>query len=528
MGSGIRVNLFSNDPQARGLALEQVEIPEGASRFAIPGWTGAGGLFDPGTPEFQAGALYVVLNRTHQMWVEFFGDPIDWQSRVAQLPVNPRAGKDFNAYYDRTGLKFFYAPDKTTGQPIYTCESADVSAHECGHAILDARHSDYWDSLLAETGAFHEAFGDVSALLLALGDPAVRAAMLEETGGDLAKSNAVTRLAEQLARGLASAGYADAVVSPDALRDFVNQFKYQDPDTLPGRAPAAQLSSESHNFARVFTGAFYDFLVGVYNQLRAEDGSLTDDTALAQARVSAGHILGEGLDLAPRGDAPFKTVALSMFKSNALLFAGKHFDALESAFVGRNIIAASDADRIRSTNGRGHTQTSSGGETLHKALPARLGTAGVRVGKEFPAEVAASLGLSAREFHLVGELDRSDASRVLDFRKERALELLDDRFGVARGVTLSLQDSVSVLLDWSGKLVASHAQIADVAHEDRIQDHIEKLVARKRVYVGEEGKAIDPNELIERHQPYYVETDAEGKRRLRRGFVACGARKGNV
>ena len=184
MDSGIRVNVFSNDPQARGLALKPVEIPEGASRFAIPGWTGAGGLFDPGTPEFQAGALYVVLNRVHQMWVEFFGDPIDWQPRVAQLPVNPRAGKDFNAYYDRTGLKFFYAPDKATGQTIYTCESADISAHECGHAILDARHPDYWDSLLSETGAFHEAFGDISALLLALGDSAVRAAMLEETGGD--------------------------------------------------------------------------------------------------------------------------------------------------------------------------------------------------------------------------------------------------------------------------------------------------------------------------------------------------------
>ncbi|MBI3741865.1 MAG: hypothetical protein HY257_08940 [Chloroflexi bacterium] len=519
-----KVNIFSNDPSARGLALEQVDIPEGESRFAIPGWNGTGGLFEPGTREFQAGALYVILNRTHRMWMEFFGDPINWQPGVKQLAVNPRAGKDFNAYYDRTALKFFYNDDKTTGQTIYTCESSDISAHECGHAVLDARHPDYWDSLLAETGAFHEAFGDISALLLTLGDPNVRAEILQETGGDLTKSNSATRLAEQLARTLDLAGYDSAVVSKDALRDFVNQFNYQDPDKLPGHGSAAQLTSESHNFARVFTGAFYDLLVGIYNRLLAENPASPDD-ALAQARAIAGRIIGEGLDLAPKGDAPYKTIAISMLKSNGLLFGGaKYFEALRNAFVARGILSASDADAFKSSDGTGNTQTSTGGETIHKETPARLGTAGVRVGKELPSEVATSLGLSRTDFSLVGEAARRAGSRVLDFRKERQFQMMDDALGDARGVVVDVADSVTVLVDENDKVVTSHAQIADEEHESRIQDHVAKLIARKRVFVSDESE-IDPNELIERRQPYYIAPDAQGNKRLHRAFVACDCGK---
>ncbi|MCI0477189.1 MAG: hypothetical protein L0Y55_13150, partial [Anaerolineales bacterium] len=293
------VNIFVSDPGTHGLALEQIVPPPDKSPFAIPGWTGAGGLFDPGTPEFQAGQLYVVLTQTYGAWADFFGGDFTWQSGSAPLPIVPRAGKDFNAYYDRRGLKFCYVENAVTGQTIYTCESSDVISHECGHAVLDAHHPEYWDSLLSETGAFHEAFGDISALLSALDSPRVRALVLAENRGDLRRSNAVTRLAEQLARGLFDAGYADAVVSADALRDVANKLKYRDPDTLPARTPAARLSSESHNFSRIFSGALYDILVGIYEKSRKENAALAPDAALAQARSDAGHLIAQGLMLAP-------------------------------------------------------------------------------------------------------------------------------------------------------------------------------------------------------------------------------------
>jgi Zn-dependent metalloprotease len=274
------------------------------------------------------------------------------------MPIFPRAGKDFNAYYDRQGLKFFCDADKVTGQMIYTCESDDIIAHECGHAVLDVHHPEYWDSLLSETGAFHEAFGDISAVLVALGSPRVRALMLAENGGDLKKSNAVTRLAEQLARGLFDAGYADAVVSANALRDVANPFRYRDPDKLPGRAPATRLSSESHNFSRIFSGAFYDVLIGIYEQLRKENTALSPDAALVQARNDAGYLLAQGLMLAPKGDALFKTIAVAMLAASQQNSGGKYFAVLKKAFVARRLLKGHEANALRETAGAGHTQTS--------------------------------------------------------------------------------------------------------------------------------------------------------------------------
>ena len=80
------------------------------------------------------------LTQTYDAWADFFGGDFGWQSGFAQLPIFPHADKDFNAYYDRTGLKFVYDAAKVTGQTIHTCESGDIIAHECGHAVLDSQH----------------------------------------------------------------------------------------------------------------------------------------------------------------------------------------------------------------------------------------------------------------------------------------------------------------------------------------------------------------------------------------------------
>lgn len=518
------VNVFTNDPNAKGLGLEQVAPPTGRSPFAIPGWTGAGGRFNPGTPEFQAGELHVVLNQTYAAWCDFFGADLMWQPRVPQLPIVPRAGKDLNAYYDRRGLKFFYNSDKASGQTIYTCESSDIVAHECGHAVLDAQHPDYWDSLLPETVAFHEAFGDISAILVTLGDPAVRAAILAEHDGDLAKSNAVSRLAEQLARGLYDSGYAAAVVSPDALRDAVNRFRYRDPDKLPGRAPASRLSSESHSFSRVFTGAFYELLVGIYEQSRKENAARSPDAALVQARVDAGHLLAQGLTLAPKGDAPFKTIAASMINANAQSFGGKYLAALRKAFVGRRILKASEAKGVADTEGAGHTKTSALAGTASGSIgaPLTLDPASVRIGEDLASGIRKYLSVPKLEFRLVEERPRRDSSRILHYTATRKVELKGKELGIARGAVVDVSDGLAVHVDSQGKVISSHLYKSDRAHQKRIRDHVARLVERNRVYEARKDEAVDPASLIERKKPYYITYDQEGNKRIRRAFIACG------
>ena len=518
------INVFANDPNAKGLGLEQTAPPAGKSPFSIPGWTGAGGLFSPGSPEFEAGELYFVLTRTYAAWSDFFGADFGWEPGFALLPIVPRAGQDFNAYYDRTGLKFFYNTDPKVNQVVYACESSDVVAHECGHAVLDAHHPEYWDSLLGETGAFHEAFGDMSAMLVTLGDPAVRAEILAENGGDLAKSNAVSRLAEQLARAIYDAGNPNAVVSPDALRDAVNAFKYRAPDTLPGSAPASQLSSESHNFSRIFSGAFYDSLVGIYGQLRKADSTMTPDAALAQARADAGHLLAQGLLLAPKGDAPFKTIATSMITADAQNFGGKYFAVLRAAFVGRQIISASEAKQLRATRGAAHTRTSAllGTASASVGTPTTVDPTRLRIGEEVPANVRRAVRAPRRPFQLVEDRRRRDNSHVLHYTSTRSMELKGKAMGAAQGVVVDLPDSLAVQVDRDGRVVSSHYHKSDRAHAKRVRDHVEKLIARGRVYEAREGETVDSAKLIEQKKPYYVAYDRAGVKRIRRSFIACG------
>ncbi len=516
------VNVYMNDPNATGLQLEQIAAPTGMMHFAIPGWTGAGGLFNPGTPEFQAGALAVILQRTYDVWCDFFGMDIRWEPGMAQLPIAPRAGKDFKAYYDRQALRFFYNDDPVTKQTIYACESCDVVAHECGHAALDAQHPDYWNSLLAETGAFHEAFGDMSAMLVTLSDPVVRAAILAENQGDLTASNAVSRLAEQLARGIADSGQPDSVVSPDALRDAVNEFSYRDPDTLPARAPASKLSSESHSFSRIFSGAFYDLLVGIYTALRQADNTLAADAALEQARTTAGHLLAQGLILAPKGDAPFKTIASSMFTADAQNFGGKNFPVLRQVFVARRILKADEADALKKNAGSGNIETSALGGTASGAVgtPVPLGTGGAEAGGEIPAQVRRALKLPKRDYVLTRE-QPSRQGRVVHYTAPRDMQLRGADLGVARGAIVTVTDAVSVQVDPEGRVMSSQHHKVDQGQKRRIRDHVAKLVERGRVYAAKPGESIDPELLIERKQPYYVTYDRSGNKRIRRAFIAC-------
>src|SRR5258705_13779228 len=128
-----------------------------------------------------------------------------------------------------------------------------------GHACLDAHRPELFDAPFVEAGAFHESFGDMSAILSALQLPSVRAVAL--SGVKSYKASALSRCAEQL--GWAIRQIDKTAVDPDCLRNAYNAFQYVDPASLPDNAPATKLSAEVHSFSRVFTGAFYEILSGM-------------------------------------------------------------------------------------------------------------------------------------------------------------------------------------------------------------------------------------------------------------------------
>src|SRR5215468_6250157 len=160
----------------------------------------------------------------------------------------------------------------------------DVVCHELGHALLDSFKPQLFDAASIEVAAFHESFGDMSAILSALQLPSVREGVLAETGGVLRRASRLSRLAEQL--GWAIRQSVPSAVEPDCLRNAVNTFFYRDPDTLPTTAPATSLSSEPHSFSRVFTGAFFEGLAGMLATTETRD-----EAALLQVSQEAASML---------------------------------------------------------------------------------------------------------------------------------------------------------------------------------------------------------------------------------------------
>ncbi|WP_330337513.1 hypothetical protein [Streptomyces sp. NBC_00557] len=289
----------------------------------------------PGSAEFRYWAAADAMSRASNFWGPLMPANTTWNGSVGQvLTAQLDSGDDLNAYYDRSGLCFFR--HTVAGVTVHSGESPDVVCHEAGHAVLDALRPQFWGVLSAEVGAFHESFGDMSAILSSLGVGAVADEVLTETQGNPARSSRLSRLAEQL--GWAIRQIDPSAVDRDCLRNAANNFFYRDPVTLRPSEPASQLSSEVHSFSRVFTGAFLDAVAGIFYQQPARDGD-----ALVQAGQIMGRLLVAALLATPTVPALYAQVAAHMLAADKALYDGRYGPALRSAFVRHGILSPSEA-----------------------------------------------------------------------------------------------------------------------------------------------------------------------------------------
>jgi hypothetical protein len=347
--SSKNVSSWEDDPGVPPNSPITVAAPNQSAKplpFKIGGTAPAPAVYAVGTAQFRYYATAVALRRTADFWGSIVPSQTKWHVG-ATLPVILDDGVDLNAFYtrgdfqDAPGLHFFH--DTVAGQTYYSGESPDVCCHEMGHAVLDAIKPQLFDAQTIEAAAFHESFGDMSALLSALQTPSFRQEVIQETGGTLNRSSRLSRLAEQL-------GYAIRVqhpdaVDPDCLRNAVNSFFYRDPQALPPSAPANALSSEPHSFSRVFTGAFLDILAGIAKVLNSSPG--TDD--IGQATQDAAHILVNGVLGAPVTPDFYSQVAAQMIAVSQIApFDGKYRDIIKSAFVRRGILSLQAAATVSS------------------------------------------------------------------------------------------------------------------------------------------------------------------------------------
>ena len=108
---------------------------------------------------------------------------------------------------------------------VFTCLSSDIVNHEFGHAVLDGLRPYYYESVGAQTAAFHEFFGDLTAILMAFRNNAFRKIVLKESNGDLDTAQLLAGLAAAVRQGGHDAPYLRSALNKDTMRETCGQAR---------------------------------------------------------------------------------------------------------------------------------------------------------------------------------------------------------------------------------------------------------------------------------------------------------------
>jgi hypothetical protein len=192
----------------------------------------------------------------------------------------------------RLAFGFFPKPGAPAPAPvIFTCRSLDIVSHECGHAILDGLKPQWiLSSATPQTGALHEAFGDLTAIFLTLSQFDQVEAIIAQTKANLHEKTFLSDMAEEF--GL-------ALGRPNGLRNADNDLKL------------SQVGSEVHDLSQVFTGAIYDVLADIF-AFERRPAVRDDAVTLYQSAEYLRSLLLRGITLAPAANANFADVANQM------------------------------------------------------------------------------------------------------------------------------------------------------------------------------------------------------------------------
>jgi hypothetical protein len=226
------------------------------------------------------------------------------------------------------------------------CMNFDVLAHELGHSFVFAEvgfPNSSTDTL--EHWGFHEAAGDIVALISTLHFDKVVNHLFEKSKGNLFTANEVTRIGE--------------LSNSDQIRKAFNWERM------------SNVSTESHDLSKPLTGAIFDILVEVYQKYLVEENLisqlLADDsyhgpeeniddaeiqeqfdtayegkekefkTALLKARDYLGELFSKTMSSLSPHYLSYVNVGKSLMDNDINISSGKHQGTIRDCFSWREI-----------------------------------------------------------------------------------------------------------------------------------------------------------------------------------------------
>ena len=336
--SGPEIRMLPASDVERGLLNERVRVVDDVP-IAQPDGQGSY-LYWPGTREFDQVNAFYYVTFTLRMLERYAGRVLPWSFPDPRLQVRPRVGSRANAFYNEQTRTLGFHTYRANGAVVSTAQSADIVAHETGHAVLDGIRDLWNESFGLGSRAIHESVGDMAALLVALHDNDLVKHVLEWTHGDLRVSNVITELAEHLSQ--AERSHADLPRQSVYLRNAINPFLDVPFDEMPAQTsdPLTTLARQEHNYSRVLTGTFWDIFAAIYEQLCQSEAPFI---AVTRARRCVGRLLMLALEVSPVGELNFDDLAKAFLTADQLLLEGRFAETLITCFAARRVLSEADA-----------------------------------------------------------------------------------------------------------------------------------------------------------------------------------------
>ena len=543
LGLTVPACIYVQDPlvasRNRRLGLEEIHVSRErtlghgptSARIAVVDYDGNGGeLYDPARWSSRKGRFVIYRNRRpieigredpdiyqfHQVncWaiiqriLDFYqepmvlGRPIPWAFQGSRLIVVPHAGYWENAFYDRhtKSLQFYYCGPFQ--DPVHTCLSHDIVAHETGHAILDGIRPYYYENSSIQTGAFHEYIADLTAILSAMRNNHVRRVIADETDGDLTQPTAVSDLAEQFGQQ----------VSPVTTHDPGSRYFLRSAfNDLTMEHIAGVLSP--HECSNVLTGAVFEILIRTVKKhmdknVPGQRRRVTPRRALWWATRSITRIALQALDYLPPVDVQFIDYARAVLHAHRLSAptddAG--YELMTSIFTARGLSELEDEtrpDRLRFhryeierlSSSRTAAYSFLNENRRHLCIP--------------PDQDIFVADLYATD-KLMEDLTRRPREIVIEYVWREDVELKGARFGGLQGQRASLLCGGTLVFDGRGNLLywtrkpgtgklpketsrtpayRQDEQERGMQRRQQLLDYVADLVAADRLGMVEEGAA---------------------------------------